>query len=455
MSTAVTDSPAVPAEPSRRLDVLLELPDRVDRWLDSRRVLAWLLTALLLGLVAMIVVVPAATAPGGVSPLDEFWYADALDKADRGELTNTGDKVDEYARQLIVCRGLIGVHPPNEGCGVPQPDTSLPLNGVTAADIHAPTYFFLTAGVGKVIKAVAPTDDVLVAGRLAGALWLTLGLLAMVALGRAWGAGWIMPVLTAAGVAASPLLVSVSAYATPDAMGLLVGAGVLLAVTHWQRGTLPPVVLLLAALTPAFVKVPFILAPLFGALLLVIAALAKHTSWRRALTGSTILVGGAGAGMLAWQQIRGLLAVGEPVLHPGEPAPIVFRLFAEAFGFYLETVPVSSGGPFPVSTVLAVAVQPLAWLLLAAALGGVLLRRRDDPLLPVCWAATAAMVLGSLVLSLVVLIAIGGFLGGMPRYGLALLPLFAVPLMCTRVPLAVLVLLASTGAMVFSHVQLW
>ena len=72
-------------------------PARIDAWLEARRRFAWALVRSAFGLVAVIVVVPAATGPGGVSPVDELWYTDALDKADRGELSNTGDKVDEYA----------------------------------------------------------------------------------------------------------------------------------------------------------------------------------------------------------------------------------------------------------------------------------------------------------------------------------------------------------------------
>lgn len=432
------------------------LPGRVDTWLDARRRLAWGLTTALLALVALIVVVPAATGPGGVSPVDELWYTDALAKADHGELSNTGDKVGPYARQVMVCRGVIGVRPPSSAaCGAPQPDASLPLNGFTSADIHPPTYFFLTAAAAKVVRAVGLTDDLLISGRLVGALWLTLGMLAMVALGRAWGAAWVMPVLTAIAVGASPLLVSVSGYLSPDALGLLVGAGVLLAVTSWLRGRLPLAVLLLAALVPAFVKVPFVLAPLFGAVLLLVAALAGASTWRRAVVGAAVLVGGAGAGAVLWQQLRGLLAVGVPIGHPDAEPPVAVSSFAKYLGYYLDTIPVSSGAPIPVSTLLSVAVQPLSWLLIAAALGGILLRRRRDPLLPVCWAGVGGMALGSIVLSLIVLLASGGFLIGTPRYGLALLPLFAVPLMCTRHPAAVLGLLAAASASVLSHLLLW
>lgn len=455
MSTTVANPGVASEGQARPLVVAAGLPAQVDAWLEARRGLAWALATLLLTLVAVIVVVPAATGPGGVSPLDEYWYTDALAKADQGELSNTGDKVDNYARQVMACRGVIGVNPPTPACGVPQPDASVPLNGFTAADIHPPTYFFLTAAASKLVRASGLTEDLLIAGRLVGVLWLTLGMLAMLTLGRSWGAGWVVPLFTTVAIGASPLLVSASGYLSPDALGLLVGAGVLLAVTHWQRGRLPSAVLLLMALLPAFVKVPFVLAPLFGAFLLLVAGVAGHTSWRRALTGATILVGGAGAGAVLWQQVRGVLAVGVPVLHPEAEQPVAFSSFAKYLGYYLDVIPVSSGAPIPVSSMLGVAVQPLAWLLLAAALGGLLLRRRDDPLLPVCWAGMAGMVLGSIVLSLIVLMASGGFLIGTPRYGLALVPLFAVPLMCTRHPVAVLGLLASASASVLSHLLLW
>lgn len=431
------------------------VPARTDAWLEARRALAWSLTTVFLALVAIIVVVPAATGPGGVSPVDEFWYTDALYKAEQGELSNTGDKVDDYARQVMTCRGLIGVHPPSSACGTPQLDAAMPIGGYTAADIHPPTYFFLTAAAAKVVQAVGITDDLLIAGRLAGALWLTLGMLAVVALGRAWGAGWVAPVLTATAIGISPLLVSVSGYLSPDAMGLVVGAGVLLAVTYWLRERVPTPVLLLVAVLPAFVKVPFVLAPLFGAVLVLVAGLAGQTSWRRALTGAAVLVVGAGAGAVLWQEIRGWLAVGVPIVHPEPEPPVVLSSFTGYLGYYLDTIPATSGAPIPVTPMLAAAVQPLVWLLLAAAVGGVLYRRRADPLMPVCWAGTAGMVLGSIVLSLIVLVASGGFLIGTPRYGLALLPLFAVPLMSMRQPVVVLGLLVSAGVGVLAHLALW
>lgn len=459
----VDPSPAAPSATNpgprprtpRPLAVLAGLPGRVDNWLEARRRIAWALTAVLLGLVAVIVVVPAATGLGGVSPIDEYDYTDALDKADRGELSNTGDKVDQYARQVTVCRGLLGIIPPSpDTCGMQQSGSAVPRNGDTAADLHAPTYFFLTAAVSKLVRSVGLTDDLLIAGRLVGALWLTLGMLAMVALGRAWGARWVMPVLTAAAVGGSPLLVSVSGYVTPDAMGLLVGSAVLLATTQWQRGRLHWALLLLMALMPAFVKVPFMLAPLFGAVLLLVAGIAGHTPWRRVLTGAVILVSGAGAGAVLWQLVRGALAVGVSTPHPAGPPPALSNL-VRFFGYYVDMVPVTSGAPIPVSLMLAVAVKVLAWLLLAAALGGMLFRRREDPLLPVCWAGMAGMALGSMVLTVIVFIASGGLLIGQSRYGLGLLPLYAIPLMCTRHPVAVWGLAAAAGASVLSHVLLW
>ncbi len=455
MSTAVADPDVDRDRLPRPLAVTAALPARIDAWLDARRGLTWALTVALLALVAIIAVVPPATSPAGISPIDEYVYTDAVDKADRGELTNTGDMTDEYSRQVMVCRGVTGLTPASRACGADQPDASLPLGGFTSADVHPPTYFFLTAWVAKVVRAVGLTDDLLISARLVGVLWLTLGLLAVVALGRAWGAGWLLPVLTAVAIGTSPLLVSVSAFISPDALGLLVGALSLLAITYWMRERLPTAVLVLAAVLPAFVKVPFVLAPLFGAVLLLVAGVIQQIPWRRALTGAVVLVAGAGAGSILWQELRGLLAVAVPIPHPDGP-PASLKIFFQSFGYYMQSIPTTTGAPFPVPALLAVGILPLAWLLISAALGGMMFRRRNDPLLPVCWAGIAGMALGSMVLSLMVLVASGGaWLGGTPRYGLALLPLFALPLMCTRHAVAVLGLLASAGAGVLAHAMLW
>ena len=214
----------------------------------------------------------------------------------------------------------------------------MPLNGFTSADIHAPTYFFLTAAVGKVVRAVGVTDDLLIAGRLVGALWLTLGMLAMVALARAWGAGWVVPVLTAVAMAASPLLVSVSGYLSPDALGLLVGAGVLLAVTQWQRGRLPVAVLLLVAVRP----------PSSRCRSCWLRCSARYCcswpAWPGTARGAApwpapaILVGGAGAGAVLWQQARRSSRSGSRPA-PGRADPLAFSNFAKYIGYYLEVIP--------------------------------------------------------------------------------------------------------------------
>ena len=122
---------------------------------------------------------------------------------------------------------------------------------------------------------------------------------------------------------------------------------------------------------------------------------AQHVAPRP--TGAAILVGGAGAGAVLWQEVRGVLAVGVPRLHP-ERRPVAFSTFTKYIGYYLEMIPVTSGAPIPVSSVLAVAVHPLAWLLLAAALGGLLLRAATTRCCPSagrgrpgwCWAASSS-----------------------------------------------------------------
>lgn len=406
---------------------------RVDAALDERPRWYWLMAALGASLLSLLVVVPVATAPGGLSPVDELWYVDSLDRAFRGELTRTGDQLGEYARQVKACRGVLGIHGGSSSCGAPQPDAGLPLGGGTSADIHPPTYFFLSAAVARGVLAVGVTNDLLIAGRLAGAVWLTLGLLMSIAAFRAWGAGRVVPLLTAAALGLTPLLTSVSAYVTPDALGLLVGATVLVTVARWARHDLPTVALGAVAFGTAFVKVPYILAPLFCALLLVFRHLAEpHARIRRTGLGVAVLGVSAALGAAVWQLLRGLLAVDEaPVHEVGSPRATLTR-FVSYLGYYARVIPAETGAEIPVEVPLASAAQLLTILMIAAAVGGLLLLSPQHPLLPVCWAGTAAMLFGSIVLSGIVLAATGAFLIGTPRYGLALLPLWATPLAASR-----------------------
>lgn len=433
------------------LERISSLPQALDDWWDGRSRLYWVASSLALFLVALAVVVPAAIGRGGVSPVDELWYTDAVDKAYHGVLTRTGAHIDDYTRQVMACRGVIGLHGPAATCGGPQPDASLPLGGLTSADIHAPTYFFLTAAVAHVVIAVNVTDDVLIAGRLAGVLWLSLGLLLSVVVFRAWGGGRTVPVLLAAAIGMSPLLVSVSGYLTPDALALAVGAGVLLVVTRWLEGRAPSWALFVAALSTSFVKVPFLLAPVFAALLIVLRQwTGPAMASTRARGGALLLLSGAAAGAVAWQILRGVLAMGPAAVHPGGSPPVSLATFGRYFGYYLDNIPNNSGAPIPVPELLGLSVRPLVWLLVAAALGGVMLLPRGHQLLAVCWSGLAGMVLGSVVLSSVVLVATHAFLVGTPRYGLALLPLWATPLAVSRrvvtVMALVLVVVGSAAA---------
>jgi hypothetical protein len=440
----------------RAIEDLRRRSDNAESFLERRGAAYWIVSLTLILAVSVTVVVPTATAAGGLSPVDELWYADALDKAAHGQLTNTGDSVGSYSRQVKACRGVIGIHGPSASCGAPQPDSSLPLGGLTSADIHAPTYFFAAAGVARAVIALGVTNDLLIAGRLAGVLWLTLGCLAFLAAMRSWGAGRVVPLLTACAIAASPLLVSVSGYVTPDAMGLLVGSVVMIAVGRWLRHELSTVSLALIAAGTAFVKVPFVLAPIFFALLVVARQLAGPAqSWRRAVVGASTLVVSAGAGAVTWQIARGLLGAGAPAVHP-DPAPdISVRTFASYLGYYMQTIPVDTGAPIPVDPLLRLAAQSLVWLLIAAALGGLLWLSPGKPLRAVCWAGAAAMIFGSAVLSLIVLVASGGFLIGTPRYGLALLPLWALPLASSRKLLVAFTLFGIVCASLAAHVSSW
>ena len=112
-----------------------------------------------------------------------------------------------------------------EKCGGPYDRSTFPYRGgITSADIHSPVYYFVTAGLTTVIQAVSPVDDLLIAARMTGALWLGLGLVALIWLCRELGAGRSASGAVALLVLSVPIVRWTNTYVTPDAMNLLWGS---------------------------------------------------------------------------------------------------------------------------------------------------------------------------------------------------------------------------------------
>ena len=99
----------------------------------------WGALSALYALVAAVLTVRFMAVHSALSPIDEFTYVDAVDKARRGVVVVNGLKTDQYARQLAACRG-VGTAPETviyQGtCGPHVPDAQTFVNGFTPGDVH-------------------------------------------------------------------------------------------------------------------------------------------------------------------------------------------------------------------------------------------------------------------------------------------------------------------------------
>lgn len=207
-----------------------------------------------------------------LSPIDEFTYVDAVDKARRGIVVVNGLKTDQYARQLAACRG-VGTAPETvlyQGtCGTHIGDAQTFVNGFTPGDVHSPVYYFLTAWMSWPVEKLLGVE-LLTAGRLTSLFWLWVGMIACGVLVRKVGAGWLLVAAMPCLVAAMPVFRGTNAYITPDALNLLAGSLIALAAFSYARGDTGPIPLVALGSVFGLVKLQNVFAVAAAALFLVL-----------------------------------------------------------------------------------------------------------------------------------------------------------------------------------------
>ena len=238
--------------------------------------------------------------------LDEATYADYVLKAADGQLwMPRGDEYGQAALRAAECRG---VGPGIEETTGPVGDCSVRMRtgqdlngGISTAAIHPPTYFVVTALGARAIRATGVTEDVVTAGRLFGAAWMAVGLLALVLLAKELSASVPATVLLVLLVATSERLLEEWQYLTPDASNVLVGSTVTLITVRWLRGRAPTWSLAAVAAASIWFKSPNLLVVGSAA----IAVLSSHRlrPWRDRLIGA----GALGLGAVASSGIIGVI----------------------------------------------------------------------------------------------------------------------------------------------------
>lgn len=156
------------------------------------------------------------------------------------DVARTGQKMLPETLDELSCRG--GVQgadfvPPPCGSYQPEPYEGYPIGGggYNTADIHPPTYYFITRVAITVAGWFVDADPVNLM-RATGAIWLALGACLTWLLARRLGAGRWTAFGGAAILVAAPHVVALSSIVNIDATALPVGAGfALVALAAWRR----------------------------------------------------------------------------------------------------------------------------------------------------------------------------------------------------------------------------
>jgi hypothetical protein len=394
-----------------------------------------------------------------LSPIDEAVHLDALARALDGEVVRRGDRIGQEAMRAAACRKvqLSGLMLPPCRAGETYDANAFPAAGYNNADIHPPTYYFVTA-VATRLFMWAGVDDLVTAGRLTGGLWLGAGLVVM------WfGAGRLgMPrlhrVILVALLVTAPSLIHSSGTVNPDASALLAGGLMVLAVVQWEdrRWPLWPAVLI-SFIGPLF-KSSNALAVGACAIYLLLgvrrATLDRHGPDRRLRLGAAVLLLGAGTiSVLGWASVHEAIARAPttPVIEFFErPDAGLDELVNQGMGLVTPLRPdfmpaVLDAGPIRVFAGLTEMV------LIVAAFGPVLYLARPGRAASLGISGGIAMLAGGFLLGLAYLLLLGISFDLPARYGLSLIPLIGISLgsaLSSRVSLWVVGVLAAASLLV-------
>jgi hypothetical protein len=382
--------------------------------------------------------------------LDEFAYADYLHKIDDGRLVVRHGELSGHAGlRELACRGYEpstwNDRPP---CDAPSYDPAVfPNAGINSADIHPPTYFWVTYLGARAMLAVGASDDLVDGGRLFGAVWMAAGLLALWCLLRAMGAGRGASACGLALVAAGPMLLRQWHYLTPDAANVLVGSLVMLAVVRRER--FGPVVLAGAGALAMAVKGPNLIVVVAGGLYLLYRAVRGEAESRRShVQAFAALIGGAAVTSATWLVVRASLSM--PGTSPLEEAERVDSLHPsqviENVARFITPLDREPSSLYPLALLTS-------YLLVGYLLVAVVSLSRSDRRYGLALATGTVLIAGPLLLVAVNFVLRGSYAIVEPRYGTTLLPiqaavaatfwtgraLYAVGALAVVAPLAVLV----------------
>jgi len=250
-----------------------------------------------------------------LSQFDETLHVDYLYKAARGDVVQRGEYIGQRAAHEAACRGIDWpefVPPP---CGVRPYNVVALLNlGYNTADVHPPTYYFLTAWLSAPFTATGAS--LVTIGRLVGMLWLGSGLVLTWIAGRRIKIGaWPLAAALVL-IATTPSVIHASSIVSPDATSLFGGALVLIATVSWEQRTWPTWALLASGFLAGMLRSTNLLAVLAGCGYLLVRAIQARKDrpvLRRTMAGVVGLGASGIVALVGWFVVREVVAITGPV----------------------------------------------------------------------------------------------------------------------------------------------
>lgn len=395
----------------------------------------------ILALAALLVLVVAVVglhvhAYQRLSPIDELHHVDYLIKSADGQLLRRGDVIGPETRKEGACRGV-------DAPGYPascDDESWLAGREFNTEEIQPPAYYFLTGWVARLLRPVMGTSSLVAAGRMVGALWAAAGLVFLWAALRMLGVPILVRWAVCALVITTPVVLHASTTVTNDATGLFAGGAVLLAALAWERHRVPAFVVVLATIAAVSLRLTNFIGAGMVILYLLIRAVQRdedpegspgrstrsHLAMAAGVAATVVVTG------LAWVGLNSAVARVGPLANPNtfnQQAPNIS--LETLFGNSWAAVPPTRDPylvPFLQNDTFRAMVRATDWLLVGAAIGVAALARRRSPGealgagAMVCAAATGP------ILTVSNYVFQGAYYPIPPRYGLTVVPAFAVAL---------------------------
>ena len=395
----------------------------------------------LLAVAALLVLLVAVTALHirayqRLSPIDELHHVDYLLKAADGQLLRRGDVIGPETRREGACRGV-------DAPGYPAScDDESWLDGreFNTEEIQPPGYYFLTAWTARALRPVLGTSSLVAAGRMVGALWAAAGVMALWAALRMLGTSLAVRWVVSALVITTPVVLHASTTVTNDATSILAGGAVLLAALAWERHRVPALVVMLTTAGAVSLRLTNFVGAGLVVLYLAIRALRRdedpdgpparssrsHLMMAAGIAATVVVTG------VAWVALNSAVARVGPLENPNTFNQQVSGLSLDAvLGESGATVPPTHNPylvPFLQNNAIRTLVRATDWLLLGAAIGLAALARRASPGEALGASAIASAMATGPLLTVTNYVFQGAYYGIPPRYGLSLVPAFAVAL---------------------------